>query len=181
MNLIRSNEIYLESLEEIDDEVETNNDDQNSWFNKENNDNVDGDKTVLENDNWVDPKVNIDHNNFENMHGVVKQEVGEMDRFLGRNPERKPKIRILANDMGKKVPICIHHISFRVFVYYLQNIRFNIKGREDLVIAPFKGRNVAQDYEAVPNDFTENCVAFHQKIKGKTKMLNNISNLILIL
>ena len=90
LNLIRSNEIYLDSLEEIDDEVETNNDDQNSWFNKENNDNVDGDKTVLENDNWVDPKVNIDHNNFENMHGVVKQEVGEMDRFLGRNPERKP-------------------------------------------------------------------------------------------
>ena len=102
LNLIRSNEIYLDSLEEIDDEVETNNDDQNSWFNKENNDNVDGDKTMLENDNWVDPKVNIDHNNFENMHGVVKQEVGEMDRFLGRNPERKPKIRILANDMGKK-------------------------------------------------------------------------------
>ena len=103
LNLIRSNEIYLDSLEEIDDEVETNNDDQNSWFNKENNDNVDGDKTVLENDNWVDPKVNIDHNNFENMHGVVKQEVGEMDRFLGRNPERKPKIRILANDMGKVI------------------------------------------------------------------------------
>ena len=36
------------------------------------------------------------------MHGVVKPEVGEMEQFLGRNPERKPKIRILANDMGKK-------------------------------------------------------------------------------
>ena len=44
------------------------------------------------------------------MHGVVKPEVGEMEQFLGRNPERKPKIRILANDMGKKVQICLHYI-----------------------------------------------------------------------
>ena len=77
--------------------------------------------------------------------------------------------------------IYFFYISLWLFVYSLHNICFNFKGREDLVIAPFKGKNVAQDYEAVPNDFTENCVAFHQKIKGKTKMLNNISNLILIL
>ena len=57
MNLIRSNEIYLDSLEEIDDEAEKTNNDQNSWFNKENNDNVDGDKTMLENDKWVNPRV----------------------------------------------------------------------------------------------------------------------------
>ena len=110
MNLIRSNEIYLDSsLEEIDDDEAETNDDQNSWFNKENNDNVDGDKTILENDKWVNPKVNLLNNDHsdENMLGVVKPEVDEMERFLGRNPERKPKIRILANDMGK-VQICLH-------------------------------------------------------------------------
>ena len=37
------------------------------------------------------------------MLGVVKAEVNDMDRFLGRVPERKPKMRILANNMGKSI------------------------------------------------------------------------------
>ena len=39
-----------------------------------------------------------------------------------------------------------------------------------MVIAPFKGKIVAKEFE-VQNDFTENCVTFHQKIKGKLNIL----------
>ena len=37
------------------------------------------------------------------MLGAVKADVNDMDRFLGRIPERKPKMRILANNMGKAI------------------------------------------------------------------------------
>ena len=40
-----------------------------------------------------------------------------------------------------------------------------------MVIAPFKGKIVAKEFE-VQNDFTENCVTFHQNIKGKLNILN---------
>ena len=57
---------------------------------------------------------------------------------------------------------------------------FNIlKGREDMVIAPFKGKNVAKKFE-VPNDFTENCVTFHQKIKGKLNILKLIRYILIM-
>ena len=48
-------------------------------------------------DDWLNS--NLQENNNE-MLGVVKAEVNDMDRFLGRVPERKPKMRILANNMG---------------------------------------------------------------------------------
>ena len=61
----------------------------------------------------------------------------------------------------------IFYISCLLTIY---KICFNISGREDLVIAPFKRKIVAKEFKVMPNEFTENCVTFHQKIKGKFKI-----------
>ena len=65
--------------------------DENDWFNEENNDNVDGDKNELFGDNDND------------LFGVVKPAIDESDRFLGRIPGKKSRIKIFANDQGDEV------------------------------------------------------------------------------
>ena len=89
MNLIRQSN---DDFEEIDFENEAFNDEQENWFDPNNNDNVDGNKAIL--DDWNNEDIEED----VEMLGVVKPEVSDMDRFLGRLPDRKPKMRILAND-----------------------------------------------------------------------------------
>ena len=88
MNLIRQRS---DNFEEIDFDREAFNDEQENWFDPNNNDNVDGNKAIL--DDW-----NGDIEDDKEMLGVVKPDVSDMDRFLGRLPDRKPKMRILAND-----------------------------------------------------------------------------------
>ena len=60
---------------------------QNNWFNEQNNENVDGDKNELQ----------FDEND---LFGVVKPVIDESDRFLGRIPGKKARIRIIANGKG---------------------------------------------------------------------------------
>ena len=91
MNLIRQSN---DDSEEIDFENEVFNDEHENWFDPNNNDNVDGNKAIL--DDWNNDDQDIEED--KEMLGVVKPEVSDMDRFLGRIPDRKPKMRILAND-----------------------------------------------------------------------------------
>ena len=102
--------------------------DQNDWFNGENNDNVDGDKNDLFN------------NENNDLFGVVKPAIDESDRFLGRIPGKKARIKIIANGQGDET---MEEPEVQ--------IRFDNKPE---VKIQFENKQT-------------NCVQKHQKIKGK--------------
>ena len=93
MNLIREEKAEeLRPFEEIDYDAQKI-DTISDWFDANNNDNVEGDQAML--DDWLD-----DDNDQDTMLGVVEPDINEDDRFLGRIPNAKPKMRIFGNDKG---------------------------------------------------------------------------------
>ena len=112
--------------------------DQNDWFNGENNDNVDGDKNDLFN------------NDNNDLFGVVKPAVDESDRFLGRIPGKKARIKIIANGQGDET---MEEPEVQIRFENKPEVKIRFDDKPEVKIQ-------------LENKQT-NCVQKHQKIKGK--------------